>query len=724
MDTEFGRYRLLGLIGEGGMGKVYRAHDTAIDRDVAIKVLPADLANEPGYRERFRREAHTAARLNEPHIIPIYDTGEIEGQLYLVMPVIDGVDAHGLLKRDGAMPPERAVRVIEQLAAALDAAHAQGLVHRDVKPSNALISPSDFAYLIDFGIARGAAGTKLTSTGAVVGTLAYMAPERFATGTAERSSDVYSLACMLYECLIADQPYPGNSMEQQIASHLYSDPPRPSEHRPSVPVGFDEVIARGMAKSPDLRYQCAGDLAAAARAALNTALPELSARTFGRTKSPQSAEPVLENRHMEPVAETQLPVAAELGAEPTQLAPTQLARPSDPQSRAARRPLTVPSRMQSGRKGILLGTTVAIVVLTVLGVVYVSWQKDNTATSTPAGPAFSPAAELDGTYRMVLSAERTTLNGMLNPPDAQENVISWWAFRSSCNSDGCKATGTNLDKADHELANTNGLTEEFLFVDDRWVSTLTTDRVPRQTCFYDHDQPTEGKDTISNQFSLAPQPDGTLRGTLTQTVITDECGLAGGVISVPVTLTRSGDAPSGVSIADPATATVITSPAIQPVAGPSLAGVYRMDIDGAGIVVDGVPTPETSKASYWWAFRSVCTASGCVAIGATLDQSNHRQAGGRTEMFHFVDGVWQGAPSYERVRCNSGPNAGEKATVRETMEVRPQPDGTISALSRLSWLTPECGDDQGRDKQFPFAVTRTGDIPPTVTVADPALFVS
>src|ERR1700758_3631638 len=188
------------------MGKGYKAHDTMIGRDVAIKVLPAELGAEPGYRERFRREAHTAARLSEPHIIPIHDTGEIEGRLYLVMPVIDGIDVHDLLRRDGPMSPRRAVHVTEQLAAALDAAHAVGLVHRDVKPSNALVTGRAFVYLIDFGIAHDGAATKLTGTGMIVGTWAYMAPERFTAGTADARSDVYALACVLHACLTGDRP--------------------------------------------------------------------------------------------------------------------------------------------------------------------------------------------------------------------------------------------------------------------------------------------------------------------------------------------------------------------------------------------------------------------------------------------------------------------------------------------------------------------------------------
>ena len=254
------------------MGKVYKAHDSVIGRDVAIKVLPTNLSAEPGYRERFRREAHTAARLTEPHIIPIYDTGEVDGQLYLVMPVIDGIDVHGLLQRDGPMSPQRAVLVIAQLASALQAAHAVGLVHRDIKPSNALVTGEDFVYLIDFGIARDATATRLTSTGMMVGTLAYMAPERFTTGTADARSDVYALACVLYECLIGAQPFPGDSMEQQIGAHLTLAPPKPSVLNPAVPAGFDEVIATGMAKSPDQRYQSARELAIAARQAL-TAVP-------------------------------------------------------------------------------------------------------------------------------------------------------------------------------------------------------------------------------------------------------------------------------------------------------------------------------------------------------------------------------------------------------------------------------------------------------------------
>ncbi|OBH27069.1 hypothetical protein A5692_25395 [Mycobacterium sp. E342] len=284
------------------MGTVYKAHDTIIGRDVAVKVLAGALGSEPGYVERFRREAHTVARLTEAHIIPVFDTGEVDGRLYLVMPLVDGVDLGALLQRDGPMLPERAVHVIEQLAAALDTAHTAGLVHRDIKPSNALVTPRDFVYLIDFGIARDTAAGALTSTGVVVGTMFYMAPERFTSDVADISSDIYSLACVLHECLTGRRPYPGEGMEQQIAGHLTVEPPRPSQQRPGLPPGFDEVIARGMAKNPQHRYPSAQELAAAARNAL--AAPPASERNAAPTMCGGSYPPPVWHDHGQPPAPT------------------------------------------------------------------------------------------------------------------------------------------------------------------------------------------------------------------------------------------------------------------------------------------------------------------------------------------------------------------------------------------------------------------------------------
>src|SRR5882757_409936 len=264
--TPFGHYQLLELLGRGGMGQVYRAHDTLTDRIVALKVLPAHLAGDPVFQQRFRREAHAAAGLTEPHVVPIHGYGEIDGQLYLDMRLIDGEDLGTVLSEAGGpMAPERAVTIVEQVAAALDAAHAVGLVHRDVKPSNIFVAAKDFVYLIDFGIARTTTETGLTTVGSTLGTMAYMAPERFKSGQSDPRSDVYALTCVLHECLTGSRPYSGDSLEQQLAGHLVAPPPRPSALNPNLPKGFDDVVAKGMAKEPDNRYQTAGELADAVR---------------------------------------------------------------------------------------------------------------------------------------------------------------------------------------------------------------------------------------------------------------------------------------------------------------------------------------------------------------------------------------------------------------------------------------------------------------------------
>jgi serine/threonine protein kinase len=265
--TPFGHYQLLELLGRGGMGNVYRAHDTVTDRIVALKVLPAHLAGDAVFQQRFRREAHAAAALSEPHVVPIHGYGEIDGQLYLDMRLIDGEDLGTVLSEaTGPMAPERAVSIVEQVAAALDSAHAVGLVHRDVKPSNIFVAAKDFVYLIDFGIARTTTETGLTTVGSTLGTMAYMAPERFKSGQSDPRSDVYALTCVLHECLTGSRPYSGDSLEQQLAGHLVAPPPRPSALNPNLPKGFDEVVAKGMAKDPDNRYQTAGELADAVRA--------------------------------------------------------------------------------------------------------------------------------------------------------------------------------------------------------------------------------------------------------------------------------------------------------------------------------------------------------------------------------------------------------------------------------------------------------------------------
>ncbi|MGV0066278.1 protein kinase domain-containing protein [Mycobacterium colombiense] len=265
--TPFGRYRLIEMLGRGGMGEVWRAYDTETKRTVAIKVLPPHLADDNEFVQRFRREAEAAAQLNSPHVIPIHHYGEIDGRLYVDMRLIDGHDL-GTLLTHGPLAPARGVRIIDQVAKALYAAHKVGLIHRDIKPSNILVDDDDFAYLIDFGIARAADETRMTKSGHMIGTFQYIAPERLDNQIEEDArADIYSLACVLYEALTGQPPFAGSTAQLMFA-HVNTPPPRPSVTQPDVPPLIDEVIATGMAKDPNQRYATTIELADAARVAI------------------------------------------------------------------------------------------------------------------------------------------------------------------------------------------------------------------------------------------------------------------------------------------------------------------------------------------------------------------------------------------------------------------------------------------------------------------------
>jgi serine/threonine-protein kinase len=267
---QIGNYRLESLLGAGGMGDVYKAYDTHRDRYVALKLLPGALSGDREYLARFRRESNVAARLRDPHVIPIHDFGEIDGQLFIDMRLVDGADVGTLLETNGRIAPQRAVYLISQVAEALDAAHADHLVHRDIKPSNILVTSSDFVYVVDFGIARsfGARQTPLTNTGVTIGTLNYMAPERFIGRDIDGRADIYSLACLLHECLTGAPPFGDKDLPALMYAQLNSDPPAASSLVDGIPPALDAVIARGMAKDPKDRFATAGALAAAAREAL------------------------------------------------------------------------------------------------------------------------------------------------------------------------------------------------------------------------------------------------------------------------------------------------------------------------------------------------------------------------------------------------------------------------------------------------------------------------
>jgi YVTN family beta-propeller protein len=281
-------YRIDALVGRGGMGAVYRAVEEGLERRVALKVIAPELAQDERFRERFLRESRIAASLDHPHVIPIYQAGEDDGLLFLAMRYVEGTDLARLLAEEGALEPKRTVELLSQIAEALDAAHEKGLVHRDVKPSNVLIAVAggrEHCYLGDFGLTKRTGSLSgVTAVGEVVGTLEYVAPEQITGDPLDERADVYSLACVLYECLTGQAPFPRATDVALLWAHVHEEPTPPSQARPDLPKELDTVLARGLAKEPGRRYRSAGELVAATRSALrlvdvSPVVPKRSRRT-------------------------------------------------------------------------------------------------------------------------------------------------------------------------------------------------------------------------------------------------------------------------------------------------------------------------------------------------------------------------------------------------------------------------------------------------------------
>jgi serine/threonine-protein kinase len=275
-DAELAGYRIEDVLGRGGMSTVYLAEDLRLRRRIALKVLAPELTTQPGFRDRFVRESQIAAGMEHPGIVPIYQAGEADGRLYIAMRYVRGTDLRRLLSERGPLEPERAVRIVRHVAEALDGAHAEGLVHRDVKPGNILLVEGagaegrDLVYLSDFGLTKrlDSASGALTKTGQFVGTVDYVAPEQIEGGTVDRRTDQYSLACVLFECLAGAPPHRKDSEVATLYAHLNDAAPKVTGSRPDLPPELDRVLAKALAKEPGRRYATCGELAAAARAAI------------------------------------------------------------------------------------------------------------------------------------------------------------------------------------------------------------------------------------------------------------------------------------------------------------------------------------------------------------------------------------------------------------------------------------------------------------------------
>ena len=294
---EIDGFAIEAVAGRGGMGVVYRARQKRPDRVVALKVIAGELADDPAFRERFQRESALAAQLEHPNVIPVHAVGEADGILYIAMRFVDGVDLRTVVVLERALDPRRAAAIIDQVGQALDAAHAHGLVHRDVKPANILLSSAggrEHAYLTDFGLARLTATTAgLTNTGAFLGTIDYIAPEQARGERVDARADVYSLGCTLFQALTGTVPYPLDNEFAKLYAHDRQPPPSVRERNPQLPAPFEGVLARAMAKAPDDRYLSAGDLG---RAALAAAAGETMSRAernvAAGAAAPEMVEPV------------------------------------------------------------------------------------------------------------------------------------------------------------------------------------------------------------------------------------------------------------------------------------------------------------------------------------------------------------------------------------------------------------------------------------------------
>ena len=289
--TEVAGYRIVGTLGRGGMSVVYLAEHDWLQRKVALKVLAPQLAEDERFRERFVRESRLAASLDHPNVIPIYEAGASGGDLFIAMRYVEGTDLRTLLHEGGALEPGRAVAIVRQVAAALDAAHEQGLVHRDVKPGNVLLArqrgseAGEHVYLSDFGLTkRSASDSGITGTGQFVGTLDYAAPEQFKGGTPDARTDVYSLGCVLFECLTGSPPFTSENDAGLMYAHLQEPPPSLTARRRGLPREIDEVVAKAMAKAPADRQPAAGALADEAARRSGSA-SRASATAEGRTRS-------------------------------------------------------------------------------------------------------------------------------------------------------------------------------------------------------------------------------------------------------------------------------------------------------------------------------------------------------------------------------------------------------------------------------------------------------
>lgn len=504
----FAEYTILKLLGAGGMGKVYLAQHPRLPRREALKILRRSLSADDEYEERFRREAEAAAVLVHPNIVRVHDRGEYRGRLWIAMEYVDGENLGELIARrfPAGMPAQTAVPIVAGIADALDYAHRQGVIHRDVKPSNILVTGVEdgelSAVLADFGIARQLSGpTGLTATNLAIGTVAYAAPEQLMGSDGLERTDQYALAATTYQMLTGTPPYQHENPVTVISHHLNTPPPLISDRRPEL-ASLDDVFAAALAKDPAERFRDCSD--------------------FVSALSEQLEDP---------------PGADESDAASTVVRGLPRAFPDPPPSRWSK----------LARPAILVPLALAVVgsVAAVVPRMLADEPIDTTAAGGEPAAAVEPAPTapaFDGTYRVDANRAGEKYNGVPNPQPP--NVSTWWAVRSSCDASGCTASARMLDPKDHRKAavTPDGGNELALeFGGEMWKSRPQTVESP---CVGPDGR--QDKQTTKQVLSLEPTIPGVLHGAMVATVESNECGQRGAQIWVPVVASRFGDAPSEV----------------------------------------------------------------------------------------------------------------------------------------------------------------------------------
>jgi serine/threonine-protein kinase len=699
----FAGYTILRLLGSGGMAEVYLAQHPRLPRRDALKVMSEAITADTDFRERFHREADLAATLWHPHIVGVHDRGEFNGRLWISMDYVEGTDAGQLVKNrfPAGMPIQDVCAVVAAVAEGLDYAHKRGLLHRDVKPANILLTePEDGKrriLLADFGIARPLGDISgLTATNFTVGTLSYAAPEQLMGAEIDGRADQYALAATAFHLLTGAPPFQHPNPVAVISQHLNVAPPKLGDRRPEF-AHLDQVLSTALSKDPAGRFD--------------------RCRDFAKALNERAGVDYSESDHS---TEADLTVAA-----PIVGSNTQVAVPSDRPGSNTEPPPTAATQKRRRRSRILFAAAVAAAVLTIVAVIGYMIQPTKHTTTPAPSTATPPAAVLDGSYRLDYDNAKTTQNG--EPQPQPKSQTTWWAFHSSCDSTGCTATGTKLDDDNHETAHTPADTAVLQFTDGHWEAAFEPFQAQVDHCLGQDGKVVAGQDTAKVRWSFGPQPDGTLRGNKTVTVLTNHCGIQGAVTSAPVTATRMGPVPSGVTVADPATVPSSATPstAATVFGGPALDGTYRLDYDYVHQTVNGAPGHGSlTTGTDWFAFHSACTASGCAASGAKLGGADHKDNTGVVEVLHFIDDHWRDTP-YLQPPIPSNQCSGDSGTVADTETIswslQPQPDGTLRGTITEAVLSNECGK-QGKMWATPTTATRVGDVPPGVVLGDPALF--